>query len=178
MRKRINLLVLPVLTFGAVGCSQVETREGHTILSFPLTTVIGLGLLGILTVALGIVLLIYVLPGRLLYHRTFGRKIAAAMRLGSPVIFGLILLSAVVPFWWYRVDIGPETLDISEFPDARTFRRQDVKSADVIPGGSAERIRIEVAGGKPYFVNESEIGGEAFKKVRQAFERFMGARPQ
>ena len=156
------------------GCTEVVESDGVTTLGFRTSTILTVAVAGIALVALGILLLLKVLPKRMgaLEGRPL-KRIRAFLAFVSIPVFGVLLLVAVIPFWWYRVEVSENELAIREFPSRHEFRRGDVQSLHRIDDGS--RIRIRMASGEEFFINSSEVGSDGFAQIGDALDRFMSA---
>jgi heme/copper-type cytochrome/quinol oxidase subunit 2 len=147
------------------GCTEITRSNGALILRYELFFVILLLILGIVLFVLGVLLTAKFLPHRWKQQQSLRRKMKSASRLISLPIAGIGIMIAVAPFLWYRVEVGSDYLRLSEFPGENHYRQDQIKSIEIVPGTSGNRLHITIKKGKEHFINESEIGSDSFQTI-------------
>jgi len=168
MNRRILCVASVAACLLLVGCSKIIESDRATVLRFSMTAIIGLLGAGIALFVGGVLLTIKRLPRRWREQQSLRRKLRSASRILVVPVVGIMFLVLVMPFAWYRVEVGSDYLRLSEFPHEMHLTREQIERIEVIPGASDRRLRIETKEGEEYFVNEGEVGEDSFSKISMA----------
>ena len=170
--KTTHLLTLIMICLLCANCTEViSDGDVHTLKSKFYVAVL-FPLIGLLLLVGGIWACIRRLPEIWKSEMSLGWKGRRSKIIIIPLV-GVLFILGTLPRMQYRVIVGPDYVEFHELGKHGRYEIKDIHEVSVIAPltpGKQRRLSVIVRPLDEYFINESEIGTESFKKIVAAFE--------